>query len=473
MAYFKITQNRKGELVAKIQASGKDITTGENKLFVKRVYNTDNLTEAKFKKAVNKLAIEFEQEVADAYRDNTTILRTKVLTFAELMTEWKANIKANLSLSYYFRAEDVEIKFQKYLEEQHLADKPLSEIKVRDVQLFLGSFANNKYKISSSVKLIKQLPQGVNFRELARLKILSRNASYYMKQGKCNITKEKAEAVCEMYGLQIGEYFEINDNEKQYSTETIKGYRRILRTLFNEAVRYEWITKNPVCGTKVAAGSSNTSLRPVPEKEVFSFKEAKDLIDALSNLPEEYINKEICVKLMLMTGIRSAELHGLRWSDIDFENHILHVRRNRLYAKEYGYYEKPPKTKTSLRDIPLSETIIKDLKRYYAWFKIADDHFDEKLDSYYIAVNDCREPENAWSTGQWLGRFEETHGFKHVSCHGLRHTYCSLLLSQNVPIQTVSKYMGHSDSTVTLKVYSHFIPDTQNRVLDVLDSLTN
>ena len=32
--------------------------------------------------------------------------------------------------------------------------------------------------------------------------------------------------------------------------------------------------------------------------------------------------------------------------------------------------------------------------------------------------------------------------------------YCSLLLSQNVPIQTVSKYMGHSDSTVTLEVYS-------------------
>ena len=61
---------------------------------------------------------------------------------------------------------------------------------------------------------------------------------------------------------------------------------------------------------------------------------------------------------------------------------------------------------------------------------------------------------------------------KHVSCHGLRHTYCSILLSQNVPIQTVSRYMGHSDSTVTLQVYSHFIPDTQEKALTALDKLS-
>lgn len=50
--------------------------------------------------------------------------------------------------------------------------------------------------------------------------------------------------------------------------------------------------------------------------------------------------------------------------------------------------------------------------------------------------------------------------------------YCSLLLSQNVPIQTVSKYMGHSDSTVILEVYSHFIPDTQEKAVFALNNLT-
>ena len=47
-----------------------------------------------------------------------------------------------------------------------------------------------------------------------------------------------------------------------------------------------------------------------------------------------------------------------------------------------------------------------------------------------------------------------------------------IILSQNVPIQTVSKYMGHSDSTVTLEVYSHFIPDTQEKAVFALNNLT-
>ena len=76
-------------------------------------------------------------------------------------------------------------------------------------------------------------------------------------------------------------------NEKTYAIETIKGYRRVLRTLFNEAVRYEWIVKNPVCSTKIGAGSSNTSLRSVPEKEVFSFAEAREFIARLNELPPE------------------------------------------------------------------------------------------------------------------------------------------------------------------------------------------
>lgn len=47
-----------------------------------------------------------------------------------------------------------------------------------------------------------------------------------------------------------------------------------------------------------------------------------------------------------------------------------------------------------------------------------------------------------------------------------------IILSQNMPIQTVSKYMGHSDSTVTLEVYSHFIPDTQEKAVFALNNLT-
>ena len=129
------------------------------------------------------------------------------------------------------------------------------------------------------------------------------------------------------------------------------------------------------------------------------------------------------------------------------------------------------KTKTSTRDIPLPTPLIDDLKEYREWFRVIDDDFDNNVDEYYFAVNIYREPVYPHTVGGWLKKFQDEKGFKRVCCHGLRHTYCSLLLSQNVPLQTVSKYMGHSDSTITLQVYSHFIPDTQEKALNALNNL--
>lgn len=174
---------------------------------------------------------------------------------------------------------------------------------------------------------------------------------------------------------------------------------------------------------------------------------------------------------MLFTGVRNAEIHGLKWEDIDIENRVIHVRRNRLYCKSMGVYEKEPKTKTSIRDIPFPDFLVDDLERLKAWFRMGARDFDARPDKYYFVSNDEREPAAVASLREFLRSLERKTGIKEVSPHGLRHTYCSLLLSQNVPIQTVAKYMGHSDSTITLQVYSHFIPDTREKVMTALDVL--
>lgn len=363
-------------------------------------------------------------------------------------------------------------RFNEYLITKRLDKKPLSEITVRDVQLYLNTFTSGYAKQVSVVRLKQELPRTVNFRQLARDGVITRCSSYGMRRKGNNITEETAKKICEAYELPFDEYFEIATANHPYSSETIKGHRRVLRTLFNEAVRYDWITKNPVCSTKIGAGNSNSCLRKVPEKEVYSFAEAKAFLKALDDFTDEYIFKRIPLEIMLLTGLRLAEVCGLRWSDVDFERGVLHVRRNRLPAKGF-VYEKEPKTKTSIRDVPIPENLAADLHKYYDWFVEADGNFPTKLDEYYLAVNMYRMPLYPHTIGHWLKDFEEKHGYKYVSCHGLRHTYCSLLLSQNVPIQTVSKYMGHSDSTVTLKVYSHFIPDTQDRVLNALAKLAS
>ena len=60
---------------------------------------------------------------------------------------------------------------------------------------------------------------------------------------------------------------------------------------------------------------------------------------------------------------------------------------------------------------------------------------------------------------------------KRLTLHKLRHTFASLLLSRNVPIPKVSRLLGHRDSTITMKVYAHFIQDNKNDVQDLASSI--
>lgn len=362
MAYFKIETDRKGKLKARIQVSGKDYETGKAKIFTKKVYNEDNLTEAKFRKYVDKVAIAFEEEIAKAYSEQKTVANNKVLTFSELAEEWVQSVKANLSYNYYLHAQDATSRFNKFLIEKRLDKKPISGITVRDVQLYLNSFLTGYAKTVSVVKMKKDFPKEVNFRQLARDGVITRCSSYGMRRKANNITEEIGRKICAECKLDFDEYFEITTENHPYAHETIKGHRRVLRTLFNEALRYEWIMKNPVCATKIGSGNNNSSLREIPEKEVLSFAEAKTFLKALNGIPDEYIYKRIPIEIMLLTGVRQGEMNGLRWADVDFEKGVLHIRRNRLSAKGM-IYEKEPKTKTSKRDIPMPQMLIEDLRR--------------------------------------------------------------------------------------------------------------
>ena len=467
MAHWHIETKKNGMIAGKIQVSGKDFETGKHRLFCKRIYNVNGLTLAKFKKVVEYEAINYETEIRCA-RSLFEKNRKRILTFKELAEEWLHFLKENLSFNYYTRAKETIKLFNDYLTKRGLTQKEISEITVRDAQLFFNDCSVRTIKRREVVRLKKNLPENIKFRALERERILTRSASYGLKHKGNNILKEKALKLCELYGLQFEEYFQENMPVKKYSVETIKGHRRILRTIFNEAVRYDWIAKNPISATKIGGSYMKGCLRVIGEKEVFSLSEMKLFLQALDDLSEGKIYQKISFKIMLLTGLRLSELCGLKWEDVDFEKSLLHIRRNRIHGNGIGIYEKEPKTQKSKRVIPLPKQLILELQEYYNWLLI---QCGEDNMCPYLIVNNIFEPVHPRTVSVWLREIENKHGFKQVSCHGLRHTYCSFLLSNNVPLQTVSRYMGHSDSSVTLKVYSHFIRETQNQALDALNCM--
>ena len=114
-----------------------------------------------------------------------------------------------------------------------------------------GYNPNLKY----GVTLKKHLPKTISFRELARKKILTRNSSYRLNHLGAGIMRKTAEKICAEYNLDLDEYFYVQEGSHPYSIETVKNLRKNIRTIFSEAVRYEWIASNPVSKTKV--GNTN------------------------------------------------------------------------------------------------------------------------------------------------------------------------------------------------------------------------
>ena len=61
---------------------------------------------------------------------------------------------------------------------------------------------------------------------------------------------------------------------------------------------------------------------------------------------------------------------------------------------------------------------------------------------------------------------------KQIRLHDFRHSCASLLVNNQAPITVVSSFMGHSNTTETLKTYSHLFKGKLNETMDIINNLS-
>ena len=167
--------------------------------------------------------------------------------------------------------------------------------------------------------------------------------------------------------------------------------------------------------------------------------------------------------ISLNTGLRLSEICALKWSDIDFENAILHVRTTVARVRNTGEGSKTkliidrPKTKSSFRDIPISSYLMKMLVSLY-----------EKRKSEYVVSDQ----EGFISPRTYSYRFHkvlEKYNVKQVNYHALRHTFATRCIEHGVDVKTLSEILGHSNASITLNTYVH---SSMERKREQLEKLT-
>ena len=219
-----------------------------------------------------------------------------------------------------------------------------------------------------------------------------------------------------------------------YSVSTIRTYKTLLSSIFEDAIKDEIILKNPC---KLAA---KLSTRGVEKKVIIPFTQS-EIIHILDNSEGIYKN---LFAVLFYTGFRGGEVLGLKWSDINFEQRKIQLNRQIRRSQVV-----PPKW-DSYRFVP----IIKVLLPYLENQKTKTYKYDN-----YVFLNTRNKPFSDISkiANKWKNTLNRTK-IPYRSIHTTRHTFISQLISSGEKILTVSKIAGHSNISTTLKTYSHYIP---------------
>ena len=150
---------------------------------------------------------------------------------------------------------------------------------------------------------------------------------------------------------------------------------------------------------------------------------------------------------------------------MDLKANKLHVRLNLVEddKKTGGRQLRAPKSKKSRRTLDLPQELARELK---VW-KLKCPPSQSNL----VFATLEGKPLHRKGASQILDAAIAAAEVKRLTLHKLRHTVASLLLARGVPIPKVSRLLGHRDSTITLKVYAHFVEDKKSDVQELASSI--
>lgn len=267
---------------------------------------------------------------------------------------------------------------------------------------------------------------------------------------------------------KISKYFnthtiELKDGTKNPLTHaTAKKLYTILQSIFTYALHQGYIKETP-CRNVILPTEDVTvdkQRKFMTENEILQFL---DMLDKC-----QYDDFRIMMKFLLYTGVRSGEMLGLQWNDIDFENNVIHIVHT-LSDVGGKHFLTTPKTKNSKRYIAMNNTVkalLKEQRKHQLELQMAIIDFPHP-EMVFTSANGNYKDRSSLNTS--LRRFLKGSSLDFLTLHCLRHSNATLLLNAGVDIKIVSEHLGHSDISVTADIYADVLDATRRKTADILD----
>lgn len=236
------------------------------------------------------------------------------------------------------------------------------------------------------------------------------------------------------------------------SQKTIKDILIVLRMVLKFGAKNKWFTHLPF-DIQFPTDREKYSL------EVLSRANQKKMMDYIQ---EHFTFRNLGVYICLSSGVRIGEICALTWEDVDTDNGVINVSKTiqRIYVVEDGLRKTElildtPKTKNSIREIPMSRDLLKMLKPFK---KIVNP-------SFFVLTNDAK-PTEPRTYRAYYKNLMKSLNMPELKFHGLRHSFATRCIESNCDYKTVSVLLGHSNITTTLNLYVHPNLEQKKKAID-------
>lgn len=252
----------------------------------------------------------------------------------------------------------------------------------------------------------------------------------------------------------------LNQMKNDYKTSTIYQTRITLYTMFADAVENDVIIKNPVTkSVKYNIGKEPKKIRALTIEEQKKFLETAR---GTSNYNQ--------YAFLLQTGLRTGEMIGLKWSDVDFEKKVIHIQRSMEYRYSVGEWRiGEPKSKSGYRDVPLTEealSILKNQKEKLKNIKVINIEFAD-----FVFLSRKGEPTKNSAYDTTLFKLCDKSNIDRFSMHVLRHTFATRCIENNMRPKTLQTILGHSNVGITMNLYVHVTEEEKVNEIEKIEKM--
>lgn len=252
------------------------------------------------------------------------------------------------------------------------------------------------------------------------------------------------------------------------SRSAINKAKMIYTAVWDTALEDGLVTRNPCRSAKASPhrGTYGTHRALSVEED-----------DLILQVPHKL---RLAVLVMRYAGLRRGEVLALDIDrDVDFDNHVIHVREAVRYDSNQAILS-TTKTEAGVRDVPMFSILESELKDHHGLVApdASGDHMTHAaFNHYWHSWKAAIETEMNGDTRRWYGKRKGQDQGKMpewkpctIRCHDLRHSFCTMLRDSGVDIKLAIRWMGHADEKMVLKVYDHI---TDKRIKTAIQNVEN